>query len=299
MGKVAERLDLEACVRRFVKPDAVLGLGGLHFHNMPMAIVREVIRQEIRLRRLVPSIDGSIDADQLIGAGLVGEVQVAYLGLEIYGLAPRFRAAVEAGRLQVRDCEEGGFALGLAAAAAGQPFAALPEGYFPESGAIPTVPSVNPHDYREIQDPFTGRRHTLVRAIAPDVALVHCQAIDARGNCGFLGATFLDVELAKAARVCIVQAEREYEELPPECRGHLPGYVVDAYCVVEGGAHPGSSHGMYSHDEQHIQRYAEAARTDAGFDAYRRDVIRASEQDYVTGQDVPKRLRELAAGPVT
>jgi glutaconate CoA-transferase subunit A len=298
MGKVAERLDLDACVRRFVAPGVALGLGGLHFHNMPMALVREVIRQEIPLGRLIPSIDGSIDADQLIGAGLVEEVQIAYLGMEIYGLAPRFRAAVEAGRLRVRDCEEAGFALGLAAAAAGQPFVALPEGYFPQGGAIPTVPSVNPEDYREVEDPFTGRRHTLVRAITPDVAMVHCQAIDARGNCGFLGATFLDVELAKAARVCIVQAERECEELPAECRGYLPGYVVDAYCVVEGGAHPGSSHGLYTYDDEHIRRYTTAAGTAAGFEAYRRDVISASERDYLTGQDLPERLSELAAGPV-
>jgi glutaconate CoA-transferase subunit A len=298
MGKTAERLDLEACVANLVAPNSVVGLGGLHFHNMPMALVRELIRQDVQIGRLVPSIDGSIDADQLIGADLVGEVQIAYLGLELYGLAPRFRAAVEAGRLRVRDCEEAGFALGLAAAAAGQPFAALPEGFFPEEGPIPTIRSVNPDDYRDVEDPFTGARHTVVRAIAPDVALIHCQAIDARGNCGFLGATFLDVELAKAARVCIVQAESEFDELPPECRGHLPGYAVDAYCVVEGGAHPGSSHGLYSYDDEHLRSYAESARTDEGFAAYRQRTIGASEDDYRAAVRLPARIQELAAGPV-
>jgi glutaconate CoA-transferase subunit A len=298
MGKVAARLELEQCIDELVPAGAVLGLGGLHFHNMPMALVREAIRQQVAVARLIPSIDGSIDADQLIGAGLVAEVQIAYLGLEIYGLAPRFRAAVERGSLRVRDCEEAGFALGLAAAAAGQPFAALPEGFFPPDGPIPTVPSVNPHDYREVVNPFTGARHTLVRAIVPDVAFVHCQAIDARGNCGFLGATFLDVELAKAARVCIVQAECAVDELPRECRGYLPGYAVDAYCVVEGGAHPGSSHGLYSYDEAHLLRYAQAARTEEGFAAYREQVICASEAEYRAAEALAGRIGELAAGPV-
>ncbi len=298
MGKVAERMELEACVAERISSGLVVGLGGLHFHNMPMALVREMIRQEVEVERLIPSIDGSIDADLLIGAGLVREVQIAYLGLEFYGLAPRFRAAAEAGELRVRDCEEGGFGLALVAGAAGQPFAALPAGFFPEDETLPTVRSVNRDDYREVEDPFTGARHTLIRAIAPDVALIHCQAIDARGNCGFLGGTFLDIELAKAARVCIVQAEAEYEELPAACRGQLPGYAVDAYCVVEGGAHPGSSHGLYSYDDDHLRGYVAAARTDEGFAGYRERVIAASEQDYRTAERVPERIAELASGPV-
>lgn len=298
MGKIAERKDLEACISDLVKPRSVVGLGGLHFHNMPMALVRELVRQEVEIARLVPSIDASIDADVLIGAGLVEEIQVAYMGLEIYGLAPRFRAAAEAGRLRVRDCEEAGFGLAVAAGAAGLPFATLPLGFIPEGEGLPTVASVNRDDYREVEDPFTGRVHTAVRAIAPDVALIHCQAIDRYGNCGFLGGAFLDVELAKAATVCIVQAERECEELPAECRDHLPGYAVDAYCVVSGGAHPGSSHGNYFHDDAHLRRYAELASSEEGFAAYRERVIGSSEEEYRAGEDVLARTAALAAGPV-
>lgn len=298
MGKIAKRMDLEACVSELVEPGSVVGLGGLHFHNMPMALIRELIRQRVPIDRLIPAIDGSVDADQLIGAGIVREVQVAYLGLEIYGLAPRFRAAAEAGTVRVRDCEEAGFGLAVAAGAAGQPFAALPAGFMPAPGDRPTVPSVNPDDYQEVEDPFTGNRHTLIRAIAPDVALIHCQAIDARGNCGFFGGAFLDIEMAKAARVCIVQVEGEYEELPAATRRTLPGYAVDAYCVVPGGAHPGSSHGLYAHDDEHLRRYAAAARSDAGFADYSDAVIGASESRYREAEDLDTRLGALAAGAV-
>ncbi|HVX31548.1 MAG TPA: CoA-transferase [Solirubrobacterales bacterium] len=298
MGKIARRMELEACVAELVEPDSVVGLGGLHFHNMPMALVRELIRQEVPVGRLVPSIDGSIDADLLIGAGLVREVQVAYLGLETYGLAPRFRAAAEAGTVRVRDCEEAGFGLALAAGAAGLPFAALPAGFMPADEGLPSVPAVNRDDYREIENPFTGERHMLIQAINPDVALIHCQAIDAHGNCGFFGGSFLDVELAKSARICIVQVEREYEELPSACRRRLPGYAVDAYCVVEGGAHPGSSHGVYRHDDVHLRRYAQLARSDHGFERYRGEMIGVSEAEYAAASRLDDRIEALEAGPV-
>lgn len=298
MGKIAARKALEACVAEHVPDGASVGLGGLHFHNMPMALVRELIRQQKRISHLVPGLDGSLSADQLIGAGLVAEVQVAYLGLEVHGLAPRFRAAAEAGAVRVRDCDEGGLALALRAGAAGQPFAALPAGFFPADPELPTVPSVNRDDYRELTDPFSGETHTVVRAVAPDVALLHCQAVDARGNCGFLGGEFLDLELARAARVCVVEAERQYEELPPACRAALPGYAVDAYCVVPGGAHPGSSHGLYREDEEHLRRYAELAATEAGFARYRAGTIAASEAEYRAAAGLPGRTEELVAGPV-
>ena len=103
MAKIARRLSLPALIAEYLLPDASLALGGLHFHNTPMALVREIIRQAIPIAHLVPPLDGSINADQLIGAGLVREVQLAYVGAEIYGLAGRFRAAAEAGSVALRD----------------------------------------------------------------------------------------------------------------------------------------------------------------------------------------------------
>ncbi len=296
MGKIARKFSLQALIGEHVARDASLALGGLHFHNTPMAMVRELIRQEIPLSLLIPPLDGSINADQLIGAGLVRELQFAYLGGEIFGLAGRFRAAAEAGELRLRDCEEAGFTLALRAGAAGLPFAALPSGFMPAQNGVPNVLSVNTIDYQTLTNPFTGAEEVVVRAITPDVALIHCQLIDSRGNCGFLGAPFLDLEVARAGRVCLVQAEREVEVLPPHCRAWLPGYVVDAYCVLAGGAHPASSHGCYGHDHQHISDYIAAAQSAEGYDHYRRTVIGASEQAYRVAVDIESRLVALARG---
>jgi glutaconate CoA-transferase subunit A len=293
MGKVTQKLELGEMVAANVHDGDVVALGGLHFHNTPMAAVRELIRRRIRIKRLVPPVDGSINADQLIGAGLVEEIQTPYVGLEHIGMAPRFRAAVEGGRLRVRETEEAGFVFGIQAGAAGLPFAVLPEGFFPEGSSLPTVPSVNEDDYRQLVDPFTGATHHAARAIRPDVAILHCQLIDRRGNGGYLGSGFFDSDVARASERCIVVAEREVESLPAECRGHLPGFVVDAYCVLEHGAHPAGSHRLYRFDEDHIRAYAEAARTDAGFDAYREQMIGPDEDSYRRAADVAARIDQL------
>lgn len=293
MGKIARQFGLEALIREHLTPGASLALGGLHFHNTPMAAVREIIRQRIPLGLLIPPLDGSINADQLIGAGLVAELRFAYVGAEIFGLAGRFRAAAEAGTLRLRDCEEAGFTLALQAGAAGLPFAALPRGFMPESGTIPDVMTVNPVDHQRVIDPFSGESVAIVRAIAPDVSIIHCQLVDRDGNCGFLGAPFLDREIARAGRVCLVLAERLVDELPSTRRAVLPGYVVDAFCVLKGGAHPASSHGCYDYDQAHIEAYVAAAQSDAGYARYREQTITQSEDEYRRVVDIETRLATL------
>ena len=248
------------------------------------AVVREIIRHSIPIEVLVPPLDGSFNADQLIGAGLVREAQAAYVGFEIYGLANRFRAAVEAGILKVRDMDEAGYLLALQAGAAGLAFAALPPGFLPRTGSIPGVASANEVDYRPVLCPFTGRQEMLVRAIAPDVAIIHCQFVDADGNCGFLGAPFLDLEMARAGAKCLVQAEQQVDVLPAACRAHLPAYAVDAWCIVPGGAHPGSSHGLYQYDGEHLADYAQASRTSAGFAV-------VSDRTTANGSSTPRNFR--------
>jgi glutaconate CoA-transferase, subunit A len=295
VGRRHVRIPLDECVSAFVTPGCELALGGMHFHNTPMAFVREIIRQRIPITRLIPPVDGSLNADQLIGAGLVKEVHTPYVGLEHFGMAGRFRHAAQTGAIKVRETEEAGFIFGLMAGAAGLPFAALPAGFMPEGGPTPTVVAVNPRDYRATEDPFTGERIIAARAIAPDLAIIHCQVIDARGNCGFLGGHFLDREIAKAARRCVVLAEREVQELPPECRSHLPGFAVDAYCVLEYGAHPGSSHGRYRFDQDHIRGYAAAAKSDESFAVYVHDIIGPTEDAYRDASDVVRRCSSLLA----
>ncbi len=253
-------MEPREAVRAFVPRDGFLAVGGMHMHNAPMALVREIVRQGLPIGTLSTSPSAGLQADLPIAAGLVREVVCSYIGFEHLGLAPAFRRAAESGSLRVREADEAFVAYAYRAGASGVPFLPLPEGV-----GDTDVPRLNPEDYREATDPFTGKRVTAVRALRPDVALVHCQKADASGNGIFEGSVFTDLDMAKAAGAVVVQCE---EVVPNEyVRAHadrvrLPGFLVDAVVPVPFGCHPTASHRYYRHDEAHLREYLESAKAD-------------------------------------
>jgi glutaconate CoA-transferase subunit A len=262
-------LPLAEAITRFVPPTVQsLVVGGMHLHNMPMALVRELVRQRAgrQIDLLLAGPAQGLAADLLIGAGLVREALVSYIGFEHLGLAPAFRRAAEAGTLAVRDVEAFGLMEAVRAGAGGLPFATLP-------GALgrTDVPAGNPDLYRPITDPFSGGPAYAIPAIRPQVALLHCQEADVYGNGVFKGTAFADRLFALAADTVILQVERIVEPTQilraPQTVG-IPGFRVAAVVQVNFGAHPTSSHRYYNYDEIHLKHYLKQAATAAGFDAY-------------------------------
>ena len=241
----------------------LLAVGGMHMHNNPMALVRELVRRRRGARRLLTSPSASLAADLLIGAGLVGEVATSYIGFEHLGLAPAYRRAAESGTVTVLELCEAAIVHGLYAGAGGLPFVALPAGL-----ELSDVSTANPEHFRTITDPFTGHRVLVAAPLRPDVALIHALAADASGNVYFTGAHFTDRLMAMAARKVIVQVERMAE--PGEVKAHppesvLPGFLVTAVVVAAGGCLPTASHGAYGYDEAELRAYLKLARTESGF----------------------------------
>lgn len=244
----------------------LLAVGGMHMHNNPMALVRELVRRRRRAGRLLTSPSASLAADVLIGAGLVDEVATAYTGFEHLGLAPAYRRAAESGTITVLELCEAAIVHGLYAGAGGLPFVALPAGL-----ELSDVSSANPEHFRTITDPFTGLRVLAATSLRPDVALIHALAADEHGNCYFAGAHFTDRLMAMAAKKVIVQVERMAE--PHEAALHpaasvLPGFLVSAVVVAAGGCRPTASHGAYGYDEDALRDYLKLARTEEGFAEY-------------------------------
>lgn len=235
-----------------------VALGGMHMHNNPMELVRELVRQRRRVRRLLTSPSAGIGADLLLRAGLVDEIATSYVGFEHLGLAPWFRRRVEAGDVRVLELDEASITHGLYAGAGGLPFVPLPPGI-----DLADVCRVNPEDYRMVEDPFTGQRRLAIRAIRPDLALIHASEADERGTTVFKGCAFTDRLMALASRRVVVQVERL---VPP---GRLsgcapgttvPGFLVDAVVVAPGGCLPTAAHGEYGYDEASLAEYLASAR---------------------------------------
>ena len=93
-------LDQAATV---VKDGALLGLTTSTIDNAPMAFLRGVIRRGIKQLRLVTLTGGGLNADLMIGAGVVAEYETCSCVLGPYGAAPNFQRALRAGLIKMKD----------------------------------------------------------------------------------------------------------------------------------------------------------------------------------------------------
>ena len=119
--------------------------------------------------------------------------------------------------------------------------------------------------------PFTGDPLILLKAMQPDVTVVHVQMADAEGNARLLGPRWDNNEALKAARQVIVVAEQvvptELIRRQPELTV-VPGFRVSAVVPLAYGAHPTSVYGCYDYDAEHLTSYVRRTRTQADFQDY-------------------------------
>jgi len=146
----------------------------------------------------------------------------------------------------------------------------------------------------------------LVPAIEPDVALIHAQYGDARGNLVIQGPPVADTLFAKASRVVLATVE---EIVPTQRLGELVGisipyFYVTAVSEVPMGAHPTACYPFYAYDRAHTALYYEAARKGADvFHAEYLDIFvhgAAEHTNYLArigGEATRKRLVSWSDGP--
>lgn len=291
MAREEKVMSSKEAIENFVHDGKKVAIGGMHMHNNPMGLVREIIRKKINIGTLVTSPSASINADMLIGSGLVSEVLSSYIGFEHLGLAPNFRAWAEAGKIKVRECDEAFIVYSLRAGASSLPFIPLPKGLEETD-----VPKANTEDYKETSDPFTGKKVMCIPAVQPDTAIVHCQKSDAYGNAIFEGSRFTDFEMIKASDKVILQVEEivpnEYI-LTHSSRVSVPSFLVDAVVPIPFGCHPTSSHKYYGYDEKHLQEYLKASKED--FPSYLEKYVFTpkTNEDYLEAIGGRERIKEL------
>ncbi|MCL6563206.1 MAG: CoA transferase subunit A [Firmicutes bacterium] len=238
-----------------IEDGASIVFGGSSLSRKPMAAVRELVRQGRRNLHLICDIGGP-EVDLLVGAGAVQRLTYAFVGFEILGLAPHFRAARQQGSLAFEEWTEYTVMAGLDAAVKRVPF--LPT----RAGLATDVLAVNP-SFRRIVDPFgSGQELVAIPALNPDVALIHVNYADERGNAVILGDTHIDVLAAKAARTTLVTCERllSAEALRRFGRDLQIAHIwVDGVAEVPWGAHPTGCAPHYRFDLEAFQRYLQAA----------------------------------------
>lgn len=277
-------------IKDFVRPGDSIALGGAWFSNHPMAAVRQLIRDEVSDLHLIETM-ASIDAELLVAAGALKSLTFSMVSLETFGLAPRFRAAAERGELELREMTGCTLQFAIDAAARNIPFQPI------VSLGGSEIPDAQPWAYGKAVDPFTGSEVEVVKAIAPDVAIIHVTRCDEYGNAQTDASIATDPELARAARNVIVTCEQivSRDEIAADPhRTVIPGFLVDLVVEAPFGAHPTSHIPRYAYDAWLIRDYARDTLEDEAV-AYIKQLREESESDYLERVLPENRRRVLGA----
>jgi len=258
-----------------VSDGAMVALGGGLCARLPMAMVRELIRQGRRGLHLIGSAH-SIDVDLLVATGAVRRCEESYVGFEQdLGLAPGYRRAAEAGTIGVAESCCATILAQLRAAEMGLPF-------LPVRGVRGSdIRRLHP-EYAEITCPFTGEILVAVPALRPDVALLHAPAGDRYGNLHLEQPYVLDERFASASRLVVATVDELVSTEEVVRSGvTIPAHLVAAVAEVPYGAHPSSCYPRYAYDRGHLREYLTAAQAGPGdLEKYVATYIQGSEESY-------------------
>lgn len=235
-----------------------IAIGGMSFHRNPMSMVIAIAKSNKRELALVDREPG-LAFDLLTISGKVKRIRAAMVTFEHFGIAPGFRRMVEGGEAEfIEDVCEGIMA-GLRAGAYGLPF--MPSAIALDSELTPL--NVKRGIWKVIRDPFNDQELIAVKAIRPDVALVHAHKADERGDVEIYGPKYEDLLKIQAARKVIITAEEvvseDYFREHPD-RLTVPGFMVTAVIHSPRGAWPTSMYGYYETDYGVIKKYFDGVK---------------------------------------
>jgi glutaconate CoA-transferase subunit A len=255
-----------------------IGVGGWGSRRKPMALVRAICRSGLTDLTLVSY--GGADVGLLCAYGKVRKVIAPFVTLDSIPLEPSFRVARQSGTVELVEYDEGMFMFGLLAAAHRLPF--LPT----RAGLGSDVMRVNP-GLRTVRSPYEdGEELVAVPALSMDVALVHLNRADRRGNAQYLGPDpYFDDLFAKAAGRCYVSCERVVETADLLKEGPVQSLLIGRSMVTgvvetPNGAHFTSCEPDYGRDETFQKAYVTAAADPERWRAFRDRFLSGDEAAY-------------------
>jgi glutaconate CoA-transferase subunit A len=236
--------------------------------GVPMALTRELVRRRLRGLHLVCVPVSGLQADLMIGTGMVTTIETSAVTLGEFGAAPRFVAAVRDGSIELRDATCPAIHAALQAGEKGVPF-------IPLRGLLGTDVLARRHDWKVVENPFAvGDQIVVLPAIRPDFAIFHAALADRHGNV-FIGRWRELMTMAHAARRTLVTVEeiveqdllRDVDRAP----GVLPSIYVSAVAHAPNGAWPLQLNDAYELDQVALADYTAAAQTAGGFEQWVRE----------------------------
>jgi glutaconate CoA-transferase subunit A len=261
-----------------VRPGMTIGIGGWGARRKPMALVRAIARAGLTGLTVVSF--GGPDVGLLIAAGCVRRVVCGFVSLDTIALEPHFRQARQRGTIELTELDEGMMHWGLLAAAQRLPFLPM------RAGLGSDVLRVNP-ELRTVRSPYAdGEELVAVPALTLDVALVHMNRADDRGNGQYLGPDpYFDDLFCLAADRAYLSCERIVptaallENGPPQSL-LINRAMVHGVAQTPHGAHFTSCVPDYARDENFLEHYAAAAGDPAAWQSFSQRYLAAGEAGY-------------------
>lgn len=270
-------MPMGEAVRRFVRPG--MTLHALSSNCRPHALMHEVVRQfwgrDPQFTWVTISATGITVA--LVHGGLLKRVITTFCG-DSYptpGPNPVYGRAYRDKTLEIENWSMLTLPLRLKAAAMGVP-------WHPTRSLVGSSMAEENRDFFKLseEDASIG----MVRALAPDLSLVHAWAADPVGNALFAPPYGEDIYGALAAKEgAILSVERIVTTEFLRRHNHLvrlPSYAVRAVCPAPFGSHPGgmSNRGVpeleaYAEDYEFLEEVRRASRSPETLDRWIREWI--------------------------
>jgi glutaconate CoA-transferase subunit A len=261
-----------------LKDGMTVGIGGWGSRRKPMALVRGILRSDLKDLTLVSW--GGPDVGLLLESGKVRKVVYAFVSLDSIPLEPLFSRARQEATAEFVEWDEGMFQTGLRAAAQRLPF-------LPMRAGLGSDVLVNDPTLRTVRSPYDDSEELVaVPALRLDVALVHLNRADAHGNAAYLGPDpYFDDLFCLAADRAYVSTEQVVDTAgltvdTPVQRLLLNRMMVTGVVHAPGGAHFTSCTPDYERDERFQKAYAAAAKDEGTWREFADRFLGGSEQDY-------------------
>ncbi len=268
-------LDLGEAVDRLVRPGMSLyfGFGHARAHAASFEIIRRFWNTDAKFHLITAAV---LEAGLvMVHGGLVNRVTAAYAGNTYPVPSPNriFQDAIASRRISLEEVSNLTITTRLMAGALGLPF-------IPTRSITGTSLATPANGYGEIENPFAkGAPVGALRALEPDLAVIHAYAADAAGNAIMLGPYGEESwgALASSGGVLLTveklvstQFIREHAHLV-----RIPAHVVRSVSVAPFGAHPQpmtnfglTEHTGYGEDYEFRSSFRQASRSDEALDAW-------------------------------
>jgi glutaconate CoA-transferase subunit A len=274
-----------------IKDGMTIGIGGWGPRRKPMALIRELLRSDVKDLTVVAY--GGADVGMLCAAGKVKKVIFAFVSLDFIPLEPYFRKARQSGAIEVMEIDEGMMLLGLKAAGINAPYIPTPIGLGTD------VVKVN-KDIKVIDSPYDDKEWVAMPALKLDVALIHVDRSDERGVCQVKGPDlYMDDLMVRAAEKTFASCDELVDTSYFHQNAEESRYVFWERSETTGvvhipcGAHPTSCAPLYGFDTAHFNAYTATAKEEGGWQGYFDKYVAVTEEQYlaeVGGADAIKKL---------